>query len=407
MSSQGKISISQVHDILGSQNVLQVAPDVSVYLVDSTGEDLDESRKLLFKKLVSEFHHPILRFATLDKELEDFERTLKYIGPSLWVIPDSTDTDSLYTTIRNHEWGIYPISGELEPVIFGYGDHMRKLMWIKYMRVPYLLENNHWRGKWILTLNPSYYPRGELVNMSSSEFGRGNEMLVRVLNAIAVDTELSDSEEYISSVNWLAHYMSPEDRAAFLNQAKGIMSPAIFPLNGIQEVTGMTFGRPDIAESWLRRVSTQFEPVLRDVEIEEKLIKAAEDVLHTHYFDLSEKGIFAIFDGVWINSRDPYDAALRIRILAHTDGQEVYNFQNQVNQFNVPIFIKGEPMPESFIRETIRREIRTTIAVAPFVRFFGFHRFWFQLPGHFFMISVILLFVCILLVLLILPRMCS
>ncbi len=364
----------RLREIMENQDVEKVHPQLPVWEINGSGEDFERRRRYLLNQVLIRHPRSILRYARKDENLNDLEGSWENVSPSIWRIPTDYDFDQLYEFLRTAAWEIYPSSTLTSPKISALRDHEKRVAWIEYENLPFILQNLHMLGYWLLTINPN--ERDDYFNAPSEEvigLERDYPLFGRLIGLCPENPEHSEAEAEAGLRKWVKQVVSKDDARDFIAEGKEFLLDDLPDWQTIEQKTGRAFDSREKTREWVDRVLDQFEWVREVQETESLLMREVKSAADSKDFGLRQKRMVAVIDRVIVKSHEPYesDAKISIRFIA---GERNYDIEEHIETIFIPLYADGKPSSESIVGETTRKQLQISISMGPYVKIFGFGR---------------------------------
>lgn len=353
--------------IIGQECIHRVEPMLPVWEIKGSGEEYRERRIELLRRITNEFSASLLRFSQDDSKIRKCDLFTECLAPSVWVMPSSIDAETLYDLLWQCNWGIYPVDRSLKPLIADSDNHQKRLIWMRFHNVPFVIENNHWLDTWFLTLNPQYDNTGSYEILAAFDLKMDYPMVGRFLNILAFGSTSEDSD-WRDNAEWLAGLVSGEDRTKFIQECERLLGSVYLPLDELKELAGIEFSSETKAAEWLRNLTNIFTAAGKIESEQKRHLRIVENVIQQFYSRLVDKGIAAEYTGVVVKSKDPYESSARIEIIFDKGDKQSRPHESHIYTCYVPLYLRGVSVNENVVRATAERELDSVISHGPYFK---------------------------------------
>jgi len=380
-------------EIMGKENIRKLHLRLPVWEMPGPGRSHEQSRRRLMTQVIKGFPRSLLRYERDDRKLAKLEGDWRRLAPSLWMIPGDVDPSKLYDVLSGSDWAIFATGHELIPPPLHYDEFDKLLIWMKYAEVPFVLENHHWRDRWVVSVNPdAEHPPGYR-STETPYLDREYPALAKLLGLWLLglrEQPVSEEEELVS---WFASIIADEERGAFIEESGKILGDPAFPWEEIATRTERKLDASYEVRDWLSRVTRVFARAETVEAAGEQLNAAIESVIDSLRPAFTKRLLFARLEGCSLRSADPYTLDARVSIYFYGNLWWDYDVreyvstivipgfygsrkdkpplkdQRFISAIYVPLFRDGRQVHEGVVRDAALRELRSFIRWWPVTKF--------------------------------------
>jgi hypothetical protein len=284
---------------LSPDHIRRPNPDLPVLEIIGEGKDSDHEKRLFLHELIRSFPNCSLHHIIKDTGAQDPNDKLqqisgitqnplvarawvlkegwRHLAPNCHAVPTDIDTGQLFEILQVGDWSLWPSNSLPASLPLHFEDDSKRVIELRYANLPLMLENNDFRGAWILTANLEYVG-DEFKDLSQSDVLDSSYPTLGRLLGMWVLPSTGQNDE-VDIVDWFARMVTPDERDKFIMEGGKLLSMRDLPVYEIERHTRMKFTSPSVARNSLESIIQIFQTVENRLAIEQKALTALDSTV--------------------------------------------------------------------------------------------------------------------------------